>query len=209
MVRILLTKKVAQLQRNLIVSERMDNEELFDVVDENDAIIKTGLQKHELHTNDDITRVITLYLFNKNGRITIVQRSANKSVDPLKFESSCCGRVSSGETYEQKVRREAQEELSIDLKNLIEVAHWYVAFDSNAGIRQHFKTLYIGFTDDDIVCAEDEISDFKEFESFDAYRQYYAENQDQFSRAVAFDVQKLDKFFANLENQKLINKILE
>lgn len=60
-------------------------EERFDVVDLNDDIIKTWCLESELHSSNDITRVVTMYISDKNGKYYIAQRSPDKRVDPLKF----------------------------------------------------------------------------------------------------------------------------
>ncbi|MCA9352385.1 hypothetical protein KC866_03270 [Patescibacteria group bacterium] len=72
-------------------------DELFDVVDKDDNVIKIGLQKDELHVNDDITRIVTIYVTDGNGSVYIAQRSPHKEIDPLKFEAPAHGRVNSGE----------------------------------------------------------------------------------------------------------------
>jgi len=57
----------------------IENEkELFDVVDKNDHILRIWLKESELHLNDDITRVVTTYVFDKNWCFYTAQRSPKK-----------------------------------------------------------------------------------------------------------------------------------
>jgi NADH pyrophosphatase NudC (nudix superfamily) len=50
----------------------------------------------------------------------------------LKFEAPAHGRVNSGESYENAIIREAQEEIYTTLLNLKEVQYFYYEFDTNA-----------------------------------------------------------------------------
>lgn len=179
----------------------MNTEELFDIVDHEDRVIQTGVTKENLHPNNDITRVVTAHLFNNQGQLVIAQRVATKEVDPLKFEAPAHGRVSSGESYEDAMRREAQEELGIEFSHLIEVAHDYSSFDTNIGKRQHFRKLFLGFTHQDIHYEVQEIESLKTFCSFDELLSYHTENPELFSNAVAADLQCLKDFFANESRQ--------
>jgi len=168
-------------------------DELFDVVDEHDNI-KTGLQKDELHVNDDITRIVTIYVTDGNGSVYIAQRSPQKEIDPLKFEAPAHGRVNSGEEYDDAAHREALEELGVTLHELIPIDRYYTVFHTNVGIRQHFKKLYIGKTKDDLVVEEREIHSIKDFQSFEELFNFFENNSDLFSNAIAVDMEKLKDF---------------
>ncbi len=184
------------------------NEEYFDVVDKNDVVIKKGLTKEELHVNNDITRVVTLHLFNRDRKMVVAQRVATKKVDPLKFEAPAHGRVSSGEGYDDAVIRETKEELGVSLDSFIPIDHFYFSFDSNVGVRQHFKKLYLGFTRDEINFDPNEIKGLETFSSFEDFLVFYEENTEDFSGAVDHDIIRLKKFFADPDNQRLIEKTL-
>jgi hypothetical protein len=102
----------------------VENEkELFNIVDKNDHILRIWLKESELHLHDDITRVVTTYIFDKNWYFYIVQRSPEKNVDPLKYEAPSHWRMNSWESYELASKREIKEELWVWLVKLDKISH--------------------------------------------------------------------------------------
>ncbi|MDA9129399.1 NUDIX domain-containing protein [Candidatus Gracilibacteria bacterium] len=172
-------------------------QERFDIVDINDTVIKTGLLESELHVNNDITRVVTIHIQDSEGNYYTAQRSPNKQIDPLKFEASAHGRVNSGEDYEIAARREVLEEMGVRDIELQEIAHFYMSFDSNVGIRQHWKKLYIGKCKKLGKIEKSEIYALKKFESLEKLLEYFSENTEKFSNAVAFDIPYLENFLSS------------
>lgn len=92
-----------------------DNQnEIFDLVDEEDNVIGK-VKRGEANTNKNlIHRSIGVAVFNNKGEMYLQQRSATKDTDPLKWTIACSGHVNSGETYEETVLRELNEELGIN-----------------------------------------------------------------------------------------------
>lgn len=170
--------------------------ERYDVVNRQDEVIKTGLLKNELHVNNDITRIVTIYVLDKDNRVYIAQRLANKEVDPMKFEAPAHGRVNSGEDYDTAAHREAKEELFVDLDVIIPVEKYFTAFETNVGLRQHFKTLYIAKTSQDVKFEPKEINTLKSFASFKELFEYFYNNKDIFSNAIELDMNKLKNFLS-------------
>lgn len=170
-------------------------EERFDRVDKNDEVIQEWLLESEIHPNDDITRVVTIYLCDAQGRYYLAQRSPNKKIDPLTFEAPTHGRVSSGESYEHALIRETEEELYVKLIDFTEIAHYYYAFQTNIGHRQHWKKLYIWSCEKIESYNTEEIYQLKQFESIEKLVEYYETHLDRFSPAVTFDMQHIKNYF--------------
>jgi 8-oxo-dGTP pyrophosphatase MutT (NUDIX family) len=168
--------------------------ETFDIVNREDKIIKKDVLKSDLHTNDDITRIVTIYVITKDNQIIVAQRSPEKEVDPLKFEAPAHGRVNSGEDYDTAAHRETLEELGVHLSELIPIDKYYTSYDTNVGIRQHFKKLYIARTEEKIKFEEREILTLKYFDSFDTLFDFFENNNEVFSSAIALDMKKLRDF---------------
>jgi isopentenyldiphosphate isomerase len=171
--------------------------ELFDIVDKNDVVINSWLKEDELHINDDITRVVTTFVFDEKWQFLIWQRSNNKIVDPGKFEAPAHGRVNSGEWYEIAAQREVYEELWVKLKTYEVVDHYYTSFDSNIWIRQHFKKLLVWKISWDVKFCEKEMLWVKYFKSENTFFEYYENNKWEFSDALEIDVIKLKNYFKN------------
>ena len=92
------------------------NDELLDIVNEKNEVIGQEWrsvihEKRELHK----MRAVWLFVQNNKGQLWIPRRVAHKKVRPLALDGSAVGCVSAGETYEQALMRETQEELNIRL----------------------------------------------------------------------------------------------
>jgi isopentenyldiphosphate isomerase len=57
--------------------------------------------------------VVHLHIFNKKGEILLQKRSMNKDIQPGKWDTSVGGHVDYGETIEEALFREVEEELGI------------------------------------------------------------------------------------------------
>jgi isopentenyldiphosphate isomerase len=73
-------------------------------------------RRSECHGNPDLIQaVVHLYIFDSSGRLYLQKRASGKDRFPGRWDSSVGGHVSPGETWQQAIRREAREELGIDL----------------------------------------------------------------------------------------------
>lgn len=88
-------------------------DEQLDVVDENDRIIGKATRK-ECHAKGHIHRCVFFFILDKKGRILVTQRTKEKEFYPEYWSILIGGHVSSGESYEQAVLREAKEEAGIE-----------------------------------------------------------------------------------------------
>lgn len=82
--------------------------ELFDLVDKQDNVIGVT-DKPTAHATGQIHRVAAVYVFDKQGRLYV---QVHKKSGGL-YDHSVGGHVSQGETYEEGVKREAEEEVGI------------------------------------------------------------------------------------------------
>ena len=102
------------------------HEELLEVVNEEGKIIKI-LPRSVIHGNPSLMhRVAHVLVFNKDGALLLQKRSMNKDVAPGKWDTSVGGHVNAGETIEEAVRREMEEEVGItscELKFLYSYIH--------------------------------------------------------------------------------------
>jgi len=90
-------------------------EELLQLVDRRGNPIGTA-PRNECHGNPELIQaVVHLHLFDKTGRMYLQKRAASKDRFPGRWDTSVGGHVAPGETPEEAIRREAREELGIDL----------------------------------------------------------------------------------------------
>ena len=92
-------------------------EELFDVVDEQDTVLRPET-RGVVHVNNLRHRAVHMLLFNAKGELFLQKRSMWKDRNPGLWDSSAAGHVDSGEDYLQAARRELQEELGIPAPEL-------------------------------------------------------------------------------------------
>ena len=89
-------------------------DEYLDLVDENDKIIDKKKRSEVYAGNLSNFRVVNAFVINSKGEIWIPRRAANKRIFPLCLDMSMGGHVESGESYEDTLKRETEEELNID-----------------------------------------------------------------------------------------------
>lgn len=87
--------------------------EILDIVDE-DGIVIGEASREECHRNPKlIHQVVHCWIFNDKGQILWHQRSLKKDSSPGAWDMSCGGHVVHGETPNETLKRELQEELGI------------------------------------------------------------------------------------------------
>ena len=132
-------------------------EELLEVVTEKGEIIKT-LPRSEIHGNPSLMhRVVHVLVFNDKEDILLQKRSMSKDVAPGKWDTSVGGHVNSGETLEEAVKREMEEELGISECNL-EFLYTYIhSNDYESELVYTYSCTYNG----KIRFQEDEIDEVR------------------------------------------------
>jgi len=115
MVRAIFMKNYIKLFIIISIKEghNMGREEILEVVDPNGKVIKT-LPRSEIHGNPSlIHKVVHVLVFNRNGELILQRRSMDKDVAAGKWDTSVGGHVNPGETLDEAVIREMEEELGI------------------------------------------------------------------------------------------------
>jgi 16S rRNA (adenine1518-N6/adenine1519-N6)-dimethyltransferase len=87
--------------------------EIFDVVDEHDAVVRQAT-RHEVHTQKLRHRAVHIFVFNFRGDLFLQRRSRAKDMHPLAWDSSAAGHVETGQTYDATAPRELAEELGVE-----------------------------------------------------------------------------------------------
>lgn len=96
----------------------MKDDELLDLVDESDRVIGQMLRSKIAAEHLSNFRVINALIRNSKGELWIPRRTADKRLFPSCLDVSVGGHVESGETYDATFRREAQEELNLDINTV-------------------------------------------------------------------------------------------
>jgi len=94
--------------------------EMFDVVDENDRVLRSE-PRETVHVNNLRHRAVHMILSNRAGEILLQKRSIWKDRNPGLWDASAAGHVDSGESYLDAASRELREELGVDAPPLTRI----------------------------------------------------------------------------------------
>jgi len=135
----------------------MKKVEYLPIVDENGAVIGKATRE-ECHRNPKLLHpVIRLHVFNSKGQILMQQRAFNKSVEPGKWDAAVAGHVNYGETAEETVVRETQEEIGITPKDFHFIEKRILTVDKQSEL----VLVYFTITDENPKADYDEVVDIK------------------------------------------------
>ncbi len=92
----------------------MDNpKELFPIVTP-DGTVLGSITRGEAHDGRKVLHpVVHLHLFNTRGELFLQRRPSWKDIQPNKWDTSCGGHVDYGETPQEALLREVEEELGV------------------------------------------------------------------------------------------------
>ena len=124
------------------------------IVDEDDNVLRE-VERVDFNPAKDIYRVSALWLTNSNGQALIAQRQLGKRNDPGKWGPAAAGTVEAGETYDENIVHEVEEELGLKDIELIPGPKVFVA-----GQYKFFCQWYGAVTDilaKDFVVQEEEV----------------------------------------------------
>ena len=88
------------------------SEEWFDVVNENDEVVRRATRR-EVHATGLWHRAVHVLVFDAGGRVFLQQRSMLKDLSPGLWDSSCSGHLDAGEDYDAAAARELGEEIGV------------------------------------------------------------------------------------------------
>lgn len=96
------------------------DDELLDIVNELDQVIGVMLRSQAYSERKlSSLRAIWLFIKNEDGKFWIPRRCSAKENSPDCLDGSTVGHVRFGETYEQAMIREVQEELNFDISKML------------------------------------------------------------------------------------------
>lgn len=123
------------------------------------------IDKIEAHRGEGkLHRAISVFLFNKERKLLIQQRSEKKIVGSGQWANTCCGNVRPGESYLDCAHRRLREELGIiigrdeSLTRLQEVTKFLYQTKCNDEFSEHeMDTVFVGRFDGEVYPNPDEV----------------------------------------------------
>jgi isopentenyldiphosphate isomerase len=90
----------------------MSSDELIDVVDENDRVVRQATRR-EVRQGRLRHRSVYVFVFNPGGQLFVHRRTQTKDIFPGYWDVAVGGVLGAGETYDRGAQREFEEELGI------------------------------------------------------------------------------------------------
>ncbi len=95
-------------------NEAQNQDELFDVVNEQDEVVRQAT-RGEVHRQRWLHRAVHVFVFDRQGRVFLQKRSMAKDTNPGCWSPSASGHVDAGEGYDEAALRELREEIGVEL----------------------------------------------------------------------------------------------
>jgi len=143
-------------------------DEILDLVNENDEVIGEVEKSKANNDAGKIHREISVYIFDKDNKMLMGQRSFSKKVYPGVWAESAAGHVDKGEDPEVAAHRELKEEMGFDteLKFIKKVL-------SRFSNETHFTYCYVGKYNGEKINFQKEEIEAVRFTSRDEYDSLY------------------------------------
>ena len=127
------------------------------LVDENNEVLGT-MPKSEVHgATTPLHRGFSLFLFDKDGRLLLQQRSGTKKTWPLVWSNSVCGHPALNESNVDAAKRRLLYELGMQASHIEEVAPYRYSFVRDDVMENEICPILIGFTDEQPKINHDEV----------------------------------------------------
>ncbi len=161
-----------------------DSHEEVDIVDEKDSVLYSTT-KHDAHKGGLLHRTVICEVINSKGEFLLTKQSKDRQ-DPGQYVSPVGGHVQAGESEDDALKREAKEELGIDVAefNLIGKAIFNRPVKDHQ--ENHYFILYEIMSDEPFTLNHESVS----YTSFttDKLKKDLKENPKMFGDAYLFVV---------------------
>lgn len=97
----------------LIINDIQPHDELLDIVDSTDTVVRTELRSAIYQQKLRYFRAVNAFIINGKGQLWIPRRTASKALFPLALDTSFGGHVQSGQSYEQALFNLTRHQLII------------------------------------------------------------------------------------------------
>lgn len=165
--------------------------EYVDIVDE-DCKILYKTSKAEAHEKGLLHKCVIAEIINSKGEFVLVQQAPNKQ-DPGQFVSPVGGHVSAGESDEDALKREVEEEAGLKNFKCKYIGRKIFNRPSRGKIENHYFILYEIYSDLPLALSDEAVS-YKAF-SPSEIKDIFQNNSSQFGDAYKF---VLKTFYPNL-----------
>ena len=137
-----------------------DDESLI-LVDDSDRVVG-HLSKRACHEGHGILhRAFSIFIFDREGRLLLQRRSAEKPLWPLFWSNSCCSHPREGESMDEATRRRLHEELQLSCGLQFLFKFQYQARYRDVGSEHEMCSVYVGVADSEAAPHPSEVSEIR------------------------------------------------
>ena len=141
-------------------------EEYFDVLDEKGNYTGKKETREKCHKEGIWHKAVAMFIINLKNQVLLQKRSATKKLWPNTWDVTAGGHVLAGEFGFEAIKREAKEELGIELsgENIIFLGSSISTNKKGEVVNNHFNEYYIVREDIDetkLKLQEEEVSEVK------------------------------------------------
>ena len=123
------------------------SEELVVLVDSNDVAIGTAEKLH-VHRTGQLHRAVSVFLFDRRGRMWLQRRAEHKYHSPGLWSNACCTHPRPGEGAEMAARRRVWEELGLECARLRRLFSFVYYAPLDHGLIEHeYDHVFVGRLD--------------------------------------------------------------
>lgn len=120
---------------------------------------ETGvMEKMEAHQKGLLHRAFSIFIFDKNGRMLLQQRAAQKYHGGLLWTNACCSHPIPGERVEDAAERRLQEELGFTTQLQKAFSFTYKAEVENNLVEHEFDHVFVGEYEGEMKLNAEEVA---------------------------------------------------
>ncbi len=135
--------------------------ELFPLIDPEGNVVGQATRQYCHGGSMALHPVVHLHVLDSKGRLYLQKRSMHKDIAPGRWDTSVGGHVDYGETLEQAVVREANEELGLELDP--SDCHMLFQYIWQSSVERELVTAYAICYDGQLQPDHDEVDDVHYF----------------------------------------------
>jgi isopentenyl-diphosphate delta-isomerase len=119
------------------------------------------MPKMEAHEKAVLHRAFSVFIFNKEGKLMLQQRAADKYHSPLLWTNTCCSHQRDGETNLEAGKRRLQEEMGFTTE-LKEVFSFVYKAPFENGLTEHeLDHVMVGYYEGAPEVNKEEVASYK------------------------------------------------
>lgn len=164
--------------------------EMFPLIDEDGHVVGQATRRYCHGGSMALHPVVHLHVFDRQGRLYLQKRSMKKDIAPGRWDTSVGGHVDYGEKLDVAVRREAREELGLQITEDMDIKFLFQYIWQSSRERE-LVTAFSVIYDGPLTPDHDEVDEGR-FWTLDELRQQ--QGQEMFTQQ--FEEQELNHLLA-------------